>query len=152
MQRLALPVLVGLGLFAVVAPSGATVRGTTDAGGRFVSGGIGVDEIAELQQERPRYALAILTAARGSGAFLADIHIRITDAHDGVVLETVMDGPWLFVDLPAGRYSIRASLGDRVQTSKLAFDGRGHRQETFYFDTHDEVAPSGTAVSTAGGS
>jgi hypothetical protein len=133
-----------LALAAVLAPAGAMVRGSTDSGRSFVSGGVGSEEMAALDLERGRYALAILTAAKGSGAFLSDIRIRITDAHDAQVLETVMDGPWLLVDLPAGRYTIAATLDQRVQKTLIDLGSTGHHQATFYFDTHDAVEPAGT--------
>jgi hypothetical protein len=138
-------VAAALALAAVLAPAGALVRGTTDSGLAFVSGGIGSEDMAALDQERGRYDLAILTAAKGSGAFLSDIHVRITDAHDVQVLDTVMDGPWLLVDLPAGHYTIAASLADQVQKSTLSLLANGHHQATFYFDTHDAVEPAGGA-------
>jgi hypothetical protein len=132
-------------LAVVLTPAGALVRGTTDSGRNFISGGIGSEEMDAVNQERSRYDLAILTAAKGSGAFLSDIHIRITDAHDVQVLETVMDGPWLLVDLPAGRYTIVAGPVDHVQKTSLLLGTVGRHQATFYFDTHDEVEPAGAA-------
>ena len=152
MKGLPAALILATALAASAAPATAMVRGTTDTGRNFVSGGIGSDEVATLNLERSHYALAILTAARGSGAFLADIHIRITDAHAAVVLDTVMDGPWLLVDLPAGRYDIQASLDNRVQRTNLTFGSSGHQQATFYFDTHDEVAPAGAETAAADGS
>ena len=139
-----------MALAVAFGPAGAMVRGTMDSGRPFVSGGIGSDEVAALKLERNQYGLAILTAAKGTGAFLADIHIRITDAHASLLLETVMDGPWLLVDLPAGRYTIEATLDTRVQKSTLTLLGGTHQQATFYFDTHDEVTPADAETPGAG--
>jgi hypothetical protein len=125
-------------------PAAAMLRGTTDLGGLFVSGGVGTEEVATLSDEKKRYTLAILTAAKGSGAFLADVRIRISDEQSKLVLDTVMDGPWLLVDLPAGRYQIEASQNEasqnaRAQKKAVAFSAGDHRQTVFYFDTHDQV-------------
>jgi hypothetical protein len=132
-----------LALAVVVMPAGAMVRGTTDSGRDFVSGGVGSEEMEAIKAERSRYALAVLTAAKGSGAFLSDIHVRITDARESQVLDTVMDGPWLLVDLPVGRYTITATLNGQVQKTSLSLGNNGHHQATFYFDTHDEIEPAG---------
>jgi hypothetical protein len=139
-------------LAAMTPPAGAMVRGTTDTGRNFISGGVGIDEVAALNDERSKYALAVLTAARGSGAFLADIRIRITGVHDALILDTVMDGPWLLVDLPAGRYNIEATYNSRVQKTQLSLGSHGHQQATFYFDTQDEVSPPGTVLPAPEGS
>ena len=132
-----------LALAIVAMPAGAIVRGTTDSGRDFVSGGVGSEEMEAINAERSRYALAVLTAAKGSGAFLSDVHVRIADAHESQVLDTVMDGPWLLVDLPPGRYTITATLNGQVQKTSLSLGNSGRRQATFYFDTHDEIEPAG---------
>jgi hypothetical protein len=120
-------------------PAAAMVRGTTELGVPFVSGGVGTEEVATLSDEKKRYAVAILTAARGSGEFLADVRIRISDAQSRLVLDTVMDGPWLLVNLPAGRYQIEASKNALVQKKSVALGAGDHRQTVFYFDAHDQV-------------
>jgi hypothetical protein len=119
-------------------PAAAMVRGTTDLGVPFVSGGVGTEEVATLSDEKKRYALAILTAAKGSGEFLADVRIRISDEQSRLVLDTVMDGPWLLINLPAGRYQIEASQNARVQKKSVALSAGDHQQTVFYFDTHDQ--------------
>jgi len=120
-------------------PAAAMLRGTTDLGVPFVSGGVGTEEVATLSDERKRYSLAILTAARGSGAFLADVRIRISDEHSTLVLDTVMDGPWLLVDLPAGRYQVEASAKSVMQKKFVTFSAGDHRQTVFYFDAPGQV-------------
>jgi hypothetical protein len=138
MKSIALAALLGL----AVVPAGALERGTTGLGQPFVSGGVGATEQDTLDQERTGYDLAILTAVRGSGNYLADVHIRITDAHSELVLDTDLDGPWLFVELPAGRYRVQASRNDRVQEHTVSFLASGHRQTVFYFDNAKETEGS----------
>jgi hypothetical protein len=135
MKRIALLVVLALSL----PPAGAMVRGTTVLGGAFVSGGAGSEEMGALTGEKAQYALAILTAAKGSGAFLADVQIRITDANARPVLDTVMDGPWLLVALPAGRYLVEAVLNAKVQKAIVSVSAGEHLQTVFYFDTGDQV-------------
>jgi hypothetical protein len=125
-------------------PAIALVRGTNDQGREFVSGGVTPDEVATIAGEKSRYPLSILTAAQGSGAYLSDVHVRITDGRSQPVLDTVMDGPWLLVDLPPGRYLVEASTDEAdAKRSTIALRAGEHRQAAFYFDTHDDVeAPS----------
>ena len=126
-------------LLWVLHPAGAMVRGTTDLGRSFVSGGVGGEEMTSLNGERGQYTVSVLTASKGSGAYLSGARIVITDGKSGPILETVMDGPWLLVDLPAGSYQIEAIYGDSTQTSKFTFAPGGRRQTVFYFETHDQV-------------
>lgn len=128
---------LALGVAAAL-PALALTEGHGDRG-RFVSGGVTSDEIAMINSEKSQYPLSILTVAQGSGAYLADVHVRITDAQSQQVLETTMDGPYLLVDLPAGRYQVEATLGSTVRTTTIVLRGNDHRQTAFYFDTHDQV-------------
>ena len=125
--------------FALMAPAGALTRGTTEAGQAFVSGGITPDEVDTLKDERKQYSVALLTVAKGSGAYLADVHVTITDAKGVAVLDTVMDGPWLLVNLPAGRYKLVAVEGSGTQTRQIAVSATDHQQITMTFDTNDQV-------------
>ena len=43
-----------------------------------------------------------------AGNYLADVAVRIDDAHGNKVLDTVSEGPWLLVNTVPGRYRIRA--------------------------------------------
>jgi len=134
---------IGLALCAA-APTQALQRGTTDLGRAYISGGVGAAEQETLRTEGKGYGLAILTAARGSGDFLADVHVHITDAQSRTVLDTVMDGPWLLVDLPAGRYAVEATRNGRVQQHTVEFLANGRVETVFYFDNHlesDALAP-----------
>jgi hypothetical protein len=91
------PVLAALALAsAVFAPVAmAMTTGQTARGGPFVSGGIGESEIVALDAQRDRYSLWVITAAKVSGAYLADVRVRITDEKKAVVLEHTMAGPWM---------------------------------------------------------
>jgi len=120
-------------------PAGAMERGITEVGPPFVSGGVGLEEATALNDEKSHYALAILTATKGSGAFLAHVRIRITDEKSNQVLDTVMDGPWLLVDLAAGRYQVEAFQDTRTQTNVVTFGAGDHRQTVFYFTARDEA-------------
>jgi hypothetical protein len=137
------PIALMLALAWSLQPAAAMMRGTTDLGVPFLSGGVGIEEVATLSDEKHRYALAILTAAEGSGEFLADVRIRIRDEQSKLVLDTVMDGPWLLVDLPAGRYQIEATQNARVQKKFVTFRTGDHRQSVFYFDRPDQVESEG---------
>ena len=128
-----------IGLACVLQTAGATIKGTNDLGRPFVSGGASVEELNALNAERNRFALSVLTAAKGSGAYLADVHVHITDAHSRPVLDTVMDGPLLLVDLPAGRYHVEADLNGKVKKDTVEFRPGARREAIFYFDTHDKV-------------
>jgi hypothetical protein len=119
----------------------ATTVGTSERGVRFATGGVSDDELTALRAVRNDYSLWITTAARGSGAYLADVVVVVRDAKREVVFEQTMDGPWLFVALPPGRYAIEATLSGETHRTNAVIGASGHRQVVLYFDTGDQVSP-----------
>jgi hypothetical protein len=70
----------------------------------------------------------------------------ITDQSGRTVVDEVSQGPWMFVDLPPGSYTVKATLGDRTQSQNISV--REGSQRTVHFrwpDASDQVA-----VHTAG--
>lgn len=121
--------------------AGAVVRGTTTEGLNFANGGVTVDELRVLAAERQQYDLWVTTAAKGSGAFLSDVQVKITDARKSVVLETVMEGPWLLVDLAPGKYTIEATFDGKAQKHTTSIAQGERHQAILYFETPAEVSP-----------
>jgi len=106
-----------------------------------VSGGIGSTEREELQQQAGQYTLWLRTAATKSGAYLANIKVIVRDEKSKAVLMNVtLDGPWLFLGLPEGRYEIEAQYHDKAKRSdqivkKVTEIKKGsQRQMMMYFE------------------
>lgn len=124
----------------------AAQRGTSPAGVAYVSGGIGQDEQQALQAERRAFSFWLTTAVRRSGAHLAGVLVRIREADSGrLVLDHRMDGPWLFAQLPVGRYEVEATLQNltlgriEVQRGSTAIHPGDHHQMLLYFETGEAI-------------
>jgi hypothetical protein len=84
---------------------------------RYFSAGVGLEE---RLAEYPPFSLKIVFTAGGK-PFLAGVSVIIQPAGGGPALtipREQVEGPWLFVDLPAGIYDITAIYGDRAQELK----------------------------------
>jgi hypothetical protein len=132
--------IVGLSLACGLAS--AMTRATTAGGQPYVSGGVGQGELRTLEAERDRYSLWAITAARHSGAYLADVRVRIVDVENGTVFDGRLDGPWLLIDLPRGRYSVEATYKDQTHRKTTSISAGDHRQMVFYFDAPGDVVGS----------
>lgn len=137
--------LARLGVIAVaLCASGlaqAETAGETAQNRRFVSGGVSIEEAQALERQRNDYRLWLVTAARGTGAWLADAHAVLRDADGSVVLDTILQGPYLLVDLAPGRYTIEATVKGQKRTETVTVGSSGHRQLVMYFDQEVEVSP-----------
>jgi hypothetical protein len=134
-------VVAALSLAFSAAAADGLAHGRTPAGQMFVSGGIGQDELAALDAERGSYSLWIITAAKVTGAFLADVQVRITDAKNQVVFDEHLAGPWLLVNLPPGRFDVEASLEGETLKRSTTIHIADHHQIVFYFDVQADVLP-----------
>lgn len=132
-------------------PVAGLVRGKTEDGAPFLSGGVTLDDRKTMRAERGDYNLWIATVAKRSGAYIGDVRLAVTRAGEKApLLARTMDGPWLMAALAPGRYEIVATLpGDasaKEQTLKstVQLAKGGQRQAVLRFDSTAEVSPDGS--------
>lgn len=68
------------------------------------TGGISEQERAEAPTTGTRLVFFV-----SAGNYLSNIAVRITDSNDREIVNTTTAGPWLILDLPAGRYNVQAT-------------------------------------------
>jgi hypothetical protein len=123
-------------------PALAMTEGRTTDDRPFVSGGVDAAEIADIRAKQPFFSLSLLTAARGSGAYLAAVKVRITDgAGKTTLLETEMDGPYLLVDLQPGKYQLEAVNEGETQKRTVTLRQGAPQRLVLYFKSYAEVSP-----------
>ena len=137
------PFRLTLALVAAVAafPAASMTDGRTSQDRPFVSGGVSESELTDIRAKQPFFSISLLTAAKGSGAYLAGVRVRIVDGKGETVLETEMDGPYLLVDLQPGKYQLEAVNEGETQKRTLTLaQGRPQRM-VIYFRSDAEVSP-----------
>ncbi len=138
------PLLLSALVFTLIAaPAWAMRDGRTSQGQPFLTGGIGSEERDALKVQREYFNLRVLTAAKGSGAYLSDVRVTITDSTGRSVLETVMDGPWLYVQLLPGAYQVRVVYNGATQQQSVELGQGADRSVNFYFNEEVERLPPG---------
>jgi hypothetical protein len=75
----------------------------------YLSGGVGDAEQKALAKRAEDFNLE-LQFARPDGAYLASVDVEIRDRRAGKTVLDVTSGPILLVNLPAGEYSVHATL------------------------------------------
>jgi hypothetical protein len=111
----------------------------------YVTGGVGTDEqerMKALQQEG--YNLSLVFAEQGTGAYLADVRVTVTDASGRTVLDATSDGPALVAKLPPGRYQVTADYRGMRQTRTINA-GRAERV-AFHWPAESGSAPQPAGV------
>lgn len=86
-------------------------------------GGVGQDDQERIKAAAAKHGL-LLTFASASGAYLADVDVRISRGN-AVIVEARCPGPLMLVDLkPAGSYEIRAASQGREQRKTVTVGSR----------------------------
>lgn len=131
---------LALGLAVSSAAVLATQAGKTPLGAAYITGGVSYEELRALHEKRDAYSLWVITAASKSGAHLANVLVTVRDSANNVVFNRRLDGPWLFIDLPLGRYQVEAAMNGTAQQRATTIHKGDHHQMLFYFDTGDAVS------------
>lgn len=97
---------------------------------RAACGGVGHFEQQEFKAAAPRHD-AMLTFASPSGAYLADVEVKITSEDGRVVLHGTCEGPLMLVDVPKeGRYHVTATFDGR-EVHRVLHLGQGSKRALF---------------------
>ncbi|MFC5499985.1 carboxypeptidase regulatory-like domain-containing protein [Caenimonas terrae] len=98
----------------------------------FSCGGVGVDEQQRIKAEAGSHDL-MLTFATSTGAYMADVAVRIQDRRGTSVLEATCDAPIMLVDLPGpGSYRVTATAdGASRQSTVTVAHGKRPARATF---------------------
>lgn len=67
---------------------------------RTLSTGIGIDQ---REEAHPDFSAKLVFFVKSS-AYLANMNVEIVDNRRKLIAHTTSQGPWLFVNLPAGQY------------------------------------------------
>ena len=118
--------------------AGDMVKGETEQGYRFMSGGAGIEERNEMMQQASQYDLALIFAAP-SGDYLSDVGVVITDGRGKEVVNTTTTGPLFYAQLPSGRYNIKATYDGQSKEIKGMQVSDGRRvSQLFHWNVPDE--------------
>ena len=143
MQQAATRISISMLAILLAGPAASTRGGKTAQGEPYLTGGVGAAELEDLEKQRQRFSLRVLTASKGSGAYLADAVIKITDGSGKTVLDTTADGPWLYVNLKPGDYKVTATYKTQVRQQATKIQANDRREIFFYFDEAIERLPKG---------
>ena len=81
----------------------------------YLNGGIGKDEQARMHQDAHHWPLRMTFSDKSNNEFVADVGLKVFDAHGQALLRLKDAGPMTYVQLPQGDYHITASYkGDTL--------------------------------------
>jgi hypothetical protein len=120
--------VVGIGHFPVRAPVAESAssglppaivitEGKTPQGFPYLSGGVSTDEREAMEKQRKAYNVK-LSFAEKRGPYLSDVKLVIEGAKGTEIISTVTTGPWFYIQLPSGSYTVKATFNDKTREIK----------------------------------
>jgi len=119
---------LGLGFFSFGTPAAesasgslppaiAITEGKTRQGFPYISGGVSTDEREAMEKEGKAYNVK-LSFAEKRGPYLSDVKLVIEGSKGTEIINTVTNGPWFYIQLPAGSYTVKATFNDKTREIK----------------------------------
>jgi hypothetical protein len=100
-------------------PSIVITEGKTAQGFSYLSGGVGSDERAALEERGKAFAVKLVFAEQ-RGPFVANVHVAIDDGKGTEIVSLASVGPWFYIHLPPGRYNVKATyMGETKEIRNL---------------------------------
>jgi hypothetical protein len=135
-------ILLALGISQAAADSsvfGHEFRtATTEQGFPFMAGGISVDERQLMVERDDKFNLKLVFAEK-SGIYLADVKLGIFNQNGQEIAAITAPGPWFYIQLPPGRYDVRASFDGSTKTIRNIPVSKGQQtSRIFHWDLPSE--------------
>jgi hypothetical protein len=100
-----------------------------DRGIAYVTGGVGQDEAAALRGLASGYNMRA-TFTSGTGEYLSGVAVQVSRPDGMVVFEARSEGPYLFAQLPPGRYRVVATFDGVGRTRQINVPSHGSTRFT----------------------
>jgi hypothetical protein len=94
-------------------PDTSIMRGKTAAGFDYMNGGLTFDEQQAMERQSAPYNLKLVFERR-SAILDSPILLLIGDNRSGQVDKILLHGPWFYVQLPPGGYTIVARIKNKI--------------------------------------
>lgn len=100
----------------------------------YVTGGVGQDQQAAMREVRGFCNLHLTFALKGSGKYLADVHLHVRASDGKELLDVKAVGPLFYAHVPAGKYVIVAERPSGIQSKSTVAATGGSADLYFYWD------------------
>jgi hypothetical protein len=99
----------------------------------YLGGGVGLNEAKAVMHAAKAHPLELefVLKAKPVDEYLANVKVKIKNAHDKTMLDATAEGPFLLAKLPAGRYTVIANRDGKVEHRLVDIAANAHRHVVF---------------------
>ncbi|MFJ7284805.1 carboxypeptidase regulatory-like domain-containing protein [Pseudomonas sp. NPDC099000] len=124
------PAMLSAANLEPVDSSGVQIQRQEQNGITYLSGGIGEDEAKAIQQSTG-YNLHMTFSVGSEGKYVPDVELVIQSAQGQSVLILTQAGPLVYVQLPAGKYTVVATRNGEAKRDTTDVGSAGVRNLVF---------------------
>jgi hypothetical protein len=105
-------------LAAAEIPSAIIItEGKTSQGFPYLFGGVSSNEREAMEERAKGYNLKLVFADK-DGSFISGVNVTIATAQGVGIVSLSTEGPWFYIQLPPGAYSVRANFKGAIKQIK----------------------------------
>ncbi len=101
-------------------------HGKTAAGFSYMNGGLTFAEQQIMEEQSASYNLRIIFAPRG-GILDSSVLLMIGDNQNRRIDKIMVQGPWFYIQLPPGGYTIMARIKNKIVLIRDVYLSENHR-------------------------
>ncbi len=114
---------------AEIPPAIMITEGKTSEGFPYLFGGVSSNEREAMEERAKGYNVKLVFAAN-DGSFISGVTVTIVTARGTEIASLTTDGPWFYIQLPPGSYSVKASFkgaSRQIKELKVTKDKTAHQ-------------------------
>jgi hypothetical protein len=101
---------------------------------RYITGGVGDEELAVIKAKEGEYNLRVLVSGT-DGEYMGNLTVELRDSADAVLLTARQSGPYFYASVPAGKYTLvitsMRGVSKNVVINAPATPGKGRTNVRF---------------------
>jgi len=102
------------------------IRDKTGQGIAYMMGGVGIRERELMESSAADYNVKLAFAEK-VGVYLASVDVTVADQKGNEIASLTTNGPWLYLQLPPGSYTVKAAFNSetrQIKNLRVPSDGR----------------------------
>lgn len=102
---------------AQLTPAIVIAEGKTSQGFPYLFGGVGTDEREALEERAKGFNVKLIFAEK-HGSFVSGVTVAMATAKGAAIIALKTEGPWFYIQLPPGEYSVKATFNGETKQIK----------------------------------
>lgn len=118
-----------------------------ESGVVYITGGI-AEEAEVMRGIAKQYTLemAFVQKLKQQEEFISEVAVKLENAKKEVVLDTVTKGPYLFANVPSGRYTVIAAFNGVEKRQHVVVNAKKHQKIVFWWPITELPLPEDSSM------